>query len=84
VAGDEGDEVLHHDRTNGNEGRSTTEGDDGRRWELTKGGSQRRLHFRRCWRASGGRPWTGGKGGEVVLVACAERRKGGEKEGRQR
>jgi hypothetical protein len=29
VAGDEGDEVLQHDRTTGNEGRSTAEGDDG-------------------------------------------------------
>jgi hypothetical protein len=62
----------------GGEGRSTAEGDNGRGWELTEGGS-RRLHFwrRRC--ASGGRPWTGGKGGEVVLVACLRRRKRGKK-----
>jgi hypothetical protein len=37
VSGDEGNEVLQHDRTTGNEGRSTTEGDDGWRWELTEG-----------------------------------------------
>jgi hypothetical protein len=39
LAGDEGDEVLQHDRTTWNEGRSTVEGDDGRGWELTEGGS---------------------------------------------
>jgi hypothetical protein len=39
LAGDEGDEVLQHDRTTWNEGRSTVEGDDGWGWELTEGGS---------------------------------------------
>jgi hypothetical protein len=29
VANDEDDEVLQHDRTTGNEGRSTAKGDDG-------------------------------------------------------
>jgi hypothetical protein len=58
VAGDEGDEVLQHDRTTGKEGRSTAEGDDGRGWDLTEGGSWRWLHFQRHRCASGGQPWT--------------------------
>jgi hypothetical protein len=65
----------------GDEGRSTAEGDDGLGWELTEGGSRRRrwLHFwrRRC--ASDGRSWIGGRGGEVVLMACLQRRKRGWK-----
>jgi hypothetical protein len=73
VAGDEGDKVLQHDRTTWNEGRSTAEGDDGRGWELTEGGSWRWLHFWRRRHASGGRLWTGGKGaggGELALTSC--------------
>jgi hypothetical protein len=45
VVGDEGINVLQHDRTTGNEGRSMAEGDDSQGWELTEGGSRRRLHF---------------------------------------
>jgi hypothetical protein len=41
VASDKSDEVLQHDRTTGNEGRSMAKGDDGREWELTEGGSRR-------------------------------------------
>jgi hypothetical protein len=84
VAGDEGDEVLQHDRTTENEGRSTEEGDNGRGWELTEWGNRRRrwLHFRRRRHASGGRLWIGGKGGEVALTPCLQRRKrGGERKG---
>jgi hypothetical protein len=46
VAGEGGDEVLQLEEETEDEGRSTVEGDDGRGWELTEGGSRRRrLHF---------------------------------------
>jgi hypothetical protein len=76
VAGEGGDGVQQLEEETGNEGRLTPEGDDGQGWELTEGGSRQWLHFQRHRRASGGRPWTGGNGGdEVVLVVCLRRRK---------
>jgi hypothetical protein len=75
VAGEGSDRVLQLEEDTGDEGRSMAEGDNGRVWELTEGGS-RWLHSRRHRHASGGRPWIGGKRGrgEVVLVVCLRRR----------
>jgi hypothetical protein len=83
VAREGGDRVLQLEEETGDEGRSTVEGDDGQGWDLTEGGSRlrRRLHFRRRRHASGGRSWTGGKGGKVVLVVCLRRRKIGGRKG---
>jgi hypothetical protein len=48
VAGDGGDMVLQLEEEMRDEARSTAEGNDGRGWVLTEGGSRRwwRLHFR--------------------------------------
>jgi hypothetical protein len=83
VAGEGSDEVLQLEKETGDEGRSTAEGDDGRGWELTKGGSRwrRRLHFRQRRRASGGRPWKGGRGLKWCSWHACEGGTEGEKKG---
>jgi hypothetical protein len=81
MAGEGGGGVLQLEEETGDEGRSTVEGDDGRWWELTEGGS------RRWRRASGGWPWTGGKGVGVKWCswhACKGGREGGKQRGGQR
>jgi hypothetical protein len=50
-------------------------------WELTKGGNRRRLHFRRRRCASGGQPWTGGKGGRSGARGMRGKEKGRGKGG---